>query len=254
MAQLIFCKACGKQLHDNNPICPHCGANQKGPRYKSKVAAGLLAILFGGFGVHRFYLGKWWGLFYLLFCWTLIPGLIAFIEGIVFLCADDAAWNDKYNEGISASGDSGPGLMIALIVGGLFIGVFVIGILAAIAVPAYSQYQTRAKLHEVLAYGKQADAAVEAYYLKTKQVPESLEQAGFAVPKPLSVSQISINKNGILTLTLEIVALKGQSLLLIPSVGDDDKVSWKCASDDIAEQFLPMECRSKEPAPPAKNG
>jgi len=41
-------------------------------------------------------LGQWWGIFYLLFCWTFIPSIIAFIEGIVFLVTDDDAWNAKY--------------------------------------------------------------------------------------------------------------------------------------------------------------
>ncbi len=57
---------------------------------KSKIAAGLLAILLGGLGIHKFYLGKvGLGIVYLLFCWTWIPGIIGLIEGIVYLCTDD---------------------------------------------------------------------------------------------------------------------------------------------------------------------
>lgn len=36
------------------------------------------------------------GYFYLLFVWTFIPSIAAFIEGIVFLCTGDAAWEQKY--------------------------------------------------------------------------------------------------------------------------------------------------------------
>jgi TM2 domain-containing membrane protein YozV len=63
---------------------------------KNKILAGLLALFLGGFGIHRFYLGQWWGLFYLLFVWTFIPSFIAFIESIVFFCASDAEWEKKY--------------------------------------------------------------------------------------------------------------------------------------------------------------
>ena len=57
---------------------------------KSKVAAGVLAILLGGIGVHKFYLGKiGTGILYLLFCWTGIPAFIGFIEGIIYLCSND---------------------------------------------------------------------------------------------------------------------------------------------------------------------
>ena len=53
---------------------------------KDKLAAALLAIFLGGLGIHKFYLGmKWWGLFYLLFCWTGIPAIVGFIEGIIYL-------------------------------------------------------------------------------------------------------------------------------------------------------------------------
>lgn len=57
---------------------------------KSKVAAGVLGILLGGIGVHKFYLGKiGMGILYLCFCWTGIPAIVGFIEGIMYLCAND---------------------------------------------------------------------------------------------------------------------------------------------------------------------
>jgi TM2 domain-containing membrane protein YozV len=65
---------------------------------RDKTAAGILALIFGGFGVHRFYLGQpGRGILYLLFFWTFIPAIIAFIEGIVLLSMDDDAFNIKYN-------------------------------------------------------------------------------------------------------------------------------------------------------------
>jgi TM2 domain-containing membrane protein YozV len=65
--------------------------------HKSKVAAGVLAILVGVFGVHKFYLGKpIQGLLYLLFCWTGIPAIAGFIEGILYLVSSDEAFAEKY--------------------------------------------------------------------------------------------------------------------------------------------------------------
>jgi TM2 domain-containing membrane protein YozV len=99
MMAMVFCRGCGKEIHETAPTCPHCGAPQRlGYPGKNKAVAGVLAILLGGLGIHRFYLGQWWGIFYLLFCWTLIPSLVAFIEGIVFLVTDDATWNAKYGK------------------------------------------------------------------------------------------------------------------------------------------------------------
>lgn len=64
---------------------------------KSRIAAALLAFFLGGFGVHKFYLGRiGWGILYLLFCWTFIPALVAFIEFIIYLCMSDEDFARKY--------------------------------------------------------------------------------------------------------------------------------------------------------------
>lgn len=53
----------------------------------NKVVYCILAFFLGGVGVHKFYAGKIGsGILYILFCWTFIPGFIAFIEFIIGLC------------------------------------------------------------------------------------------------------------------------------------------------------------------------
>ncbi|MEI6541489.1 MAG: NINE protein [Planctomycetota bacterium] len=55
-------------------------------------------MLLGGIGAHHFYLGRpILGVIYLLFCWTFIPALIAFIEGLVLLCTSDKAFAQRYS-------------------------------------------------------------------------------------------------------------------------------------------------------------
>ena len=64
---------------------------------KSRIAAALLAFFLGGFGAHKFYLGKiGQGFLYLIFCWTFIPAIIAFIEFIIYLCDSDEKFARKY--------------------------------------------------------------------------------------------------------------------------------------------------------------
>lgn len=68
---------------------------------RNKIVAALLAFTFGGVGVHKFYLGNnVAGIFYLLFCWTLIPSLLAFFDFIGLLLTPDQSFDDKYNAGI----------------------------------------------------------------------------------------------------------------------------------------------------------
>jgi TM2 domain-containing membrane protein YozV len=61
------------------------------------VAAIFLALLLGGVGAHKFYLGQTgWGVLYLLFCWTFIPAIVGLIEGIVYATISDERFAQKY--------------------------------------------------------------------------------------------------------------------------------------------------------------
>ena len=65
---------------------------------KSRTTTWVLALLFGAFGIHKFYLGKvGQGLLYMFFFWTLIPGFIAFIEFIKFAAMSDKDFDKQYN-------------------------------------------------------------------------------------------------------------------------------------------------------------
>jgi TM2 domain-containing membrane protein YozV len=95
-----FCVGCATPLHVSARACPHCGASQGAAGQvgqKSRVAAALLAFFLGGFGVHKFYLGRTAaGVLYLLFFWTFIPAIIAFVEFIIYLTMSDEAFAAKY--------------------------------------------------------------------------------------------------------------------------------------------------------------
>ncbi len=78
---------------------------------KSKTTAGILALFLGGFGVHKFYLGKTGsGILYILFSWTGIPAIIAFVEGLIYLCESDAEFQAKY--GVSKGSTSNPDVVV----------------------------------------------------------------------------------------------------------------------------------------------
>ena len=95
-SQMTFCHGCSKTLHITAVACPQCGAPQRQgrasppntqlPPEKSKVTAGILALLLGGIGIHKFYTGAWgWGIVYIVLCLTYIPALVALVEGIRYL-------------------------------------------------------------------------------------------------------------------------------------------------------------------------
>lgn len=123
------CQTCGAAIDLNATECKYCGEpiavqqpqQYQQPQYqqqqyqqtqyqqpmyaqppvpsKSKIAAGILAILLGGLGIHKFYLGKiGMGILYILFCWTYIPAIIGVVEGIIYLTASDEKFYYKYDK------------------------------------------------------------------------------------------------------------------------------------------------------------
>ncbi len=64
---------------------------------KNRVTAAILALVLGGIGAHRFYLGQMIGLLYLFFCWTFIPMAVGLIEAIIWFCMTDDDWDRAYN-------------------------------------------------------------------------------------------------------------------------------------------------------------
>lgn len=96
---MIFCSACSESISDQASSCPKCGqpnSSRVGVGKKSRVTAGIFALLIGGIGTHKFYLGKvGQGFVYLIFFWTFIPAIIAFIEGILYLTQDDVTFAQK---------------------------------------------------------------------------------------------------------------------------------------------------------------
>lgn len=112
------CFACANILDARAELCPKCGVRQ--PHLpgampgvappaavvitaptpvttKNKTTAALLALFLGGVGVHKFYLGQTGaGIVYLLFCWTLVPTFVAFIESLVLFGMSDTSFATKY--------------------------------------------------------------------------------------------------------------------------------------------------------------
>lgn len=113
-----FCHACGTQNEPRAEICPKCGVRQLGFSVgsgKDRVVAAALALLFGAFGIHKFYMGKVaQGVLYLVFFWTAIPGLIGWIEGISYLAKGNGAWAQAHGGHIQTPNPVAIGLLWVL--------------------------------------------------------------------------------------------------------------------------------------------
>lgn len=82
-------------IASRNPIADL--SNQLQSNQKNRITAALLALLFGSVGAHKFYLGQIsLGIIYLVFFWTFIPAIIAFIEAIFYIITSDQDFTQKY--------------------------------------------------------------------------------------------------------------------------------------------------------------
>lgn len=98
-----YCSSCGAIIKREAAICPECGVRNRpvgGATWdgdKDRVTAGVLAILLGWIGAHKFYLGDTGlGVLYLCFFWTGIPAIVGLIEGILYLTKTDAEFQRAY--------------------------------------------------------------------------------------------------------------------------------------------------------------
>jgi TM2 domain-containing membrane protein YozV len=97
-----YCSSCGDIIKKEAEVCPECGVRQESASSSDidRTTAGIFAILLGGLGVHKFYMGDTnMGILYLCFSWTFIPAIIGFIEGILYLTKSDEEFQRQYVNG-----------------------------------------------------------------------------------------------------------------------------------------------------------
>ena len=145
-------------------------------------------------------------------------------------------------EALAAAG--GTNLVAAL----LLLIVPLVGIVAAISIPAYQDYTIRAQVAEGLSLAAWPKQAVVEFYDSEGELPADNAAAGLPAPADIAgsyVRSISVEDGGIYidyggTAS---PAIDGLTLSLLPVEGQGAMLEWSCRSDDIADKWLPASCR-----------
>lgn len=124
------------------------------------------------------------------------------------------------------------------VVAAIIPGVAIIGIVAAIAIPAYQDYTTRAKLASGRSQAAPLRAAVEAAYVRTGKLPTDQSELDLA---NVSTGGGVVYRGGRIAITLNVGSKQG-SVYLTPAA-EANGITWKCSAEDIRPSQLPADCR-----------
>ena len=125
----------------------------------------------------------------------------------------------------------------------------IIGILAAIAIPAYSDYTVRAKVTEGLSMASAAKATISE-----NAASGSALDAGWTAPTGTdNVTSVAVDgTNGEITITFTAKAGDG-TIIMVPTAGGaalvsgtvpNDAIAWDCKTGSLLAKYRPSNCRA----------
>ena len=149
------------------------------------------------------------------------------------------------------SGNAGMWIVVILVVG--FVGIAVLGILAAIAIPAYQDYTVRAKLSGAINEASAVKLLVSEHFQQHKQCPSN-SAAESQMPTPESYASNAVQKidtgaleNGNCAIEVKVSDTLAPGLItgsIYFELTDAQTHQWRCYSDSIQNKYLPAICRN----------
>lgn len=131
----------------------------------------------------------------------------------------------------------------------LMIVIAIIGILAAIAIPAYQDYISRAHVAEGIQLASAAKTGVAEYYVTRGQWPSNNTDAGIAPANQISgtwTASVTVNANVITIAYNGIDSNLQNGTVTLTGAASQGSISWACANGSAATditRYLPANCR-----------
>ena len=130
------------------------------------------------------------------------------------------------------------------IIGFVLVGMVLLGMLAAVAIPQYQTYVSKARLAEAASLGRRAVESVEAYRRAHDELPAKLVEAGFIPTPPLHVYGIEMDGPAmVVTIRQGAGFPDGGRLIWELTESADGKTAWRCRAQRLPAPTLPEDCR-----------
>lgn len=120
----------------------------------------------------------------------------------------------------------------------LFFVPFVLGILAAIAIPAYQDYTIRAKVYEVIIATTPLRAEIQEAYAKKEPY-----KAGRREIASQNAESVEVDSSGEMVITFPQKLGGGGALVYTPKTDAAGAMTWRCYTRGMPEKYLPAVCR-----------
>jgi uncharacterized membrane protein YhaH (DUF805 family)/Tfp pilus assembly major pilin PilA len=124
----------------------------------------------------------------------------------------------------------------------------IVGIAAAVAIPAYQDYTHRARISEGIMLAVPWREAVTQHYGETKTLPSSVaDLRKEAVPTQSAgrYSRVALGANGVVTVAMANTgqsALEGKTIVMQPII-EATGLRWSCGAGTLERKYRPAMCR-----------
>lgn len=128
----------------------------------------------------------------------------------------------------------------------LMIVVAIVGILAAVALPAYQDYVKRTHVAEGLTLAAAAKSKVTEFYSSRGQWPVNNQSAGLVNAASISgfaVNSVSVSGSQITVVYSTAVAIAPNNQIILQAARDDGSVVWSCTGGMLEDKYRPTSCR-----------
>jgi len=123
----------------------------------------------------------------------------------------------------------------------------VVGLIAALGIPTYQDYTIRTNLNQAVMLGRSATKLVNKHYSLHQMLPNNLLDEGFTKVLPESIQSVELNsENGVISVRLATAPVAGKLLLFVPTLEENNKITWQCIAEHISNKYLPHECRQEQ--------